>query len=227
ATRAAWASVDPAGVATAAVEVRTRRRRSVRTRPAEWRTYGGAAAAASAVALLVAGAALVVPAPLLWPAALGAAAVAVVAGRSVRGRDRGAEETLHALGDAVRAGLVAVGDQALDAARVEVRSTADGDVVAVLLGADDAAATRWADALSECLGPLDRPRWMVAVGDRAWRVPTVVGATREAADRFAVALRHRIPGAHLVRAGTPEATTLVLAARTVRPDEVERTLRWR
>jgi hypothetical protein len=226
ATRAAWAGVDPGGVATAAVEVRTRRRRSVRTRPAAWRSYGTGAVTGSAVALAAAGAALLVPAPLLWLVALGAIVVTVLAGLAGRGRDRGTDETLHALADAVRTGLVAVGDQALAPALVEVSTTADGDVVAVLVGADDAAATRWADALAECLGPLDRPRWMVAVGDRAWRVPIVVGPTREAAERFAAALRGRIPGAHLVRAGTPEATTLVLAARNVRPDDVERTSRW-
>jgi superfamily II DNA or RNA helicase len=227
ATRAAWAAVDPGGVATEAVEVRSARRRSVRTRPAGWRTFGAGAGVASAGALGVAGAALLVPLPLLWPIALAAAAGAVVAGRAGRGRDRGTEQTLQALGDAVRAGLVAVGDAALAEAQVDVDTTAGGEVVAVLVGADDAAATRWADALSECLGPLERPRWMVTVQGSAWRVPTAVGATREAAEAFHGALRHRLPGAHLVRAGTPEATELVLAARAVRPDEVERTLRWR
>ena len=70
-------------------------------------------------------------------------------------------------------------------------------------------------------------RWILAAGDDAWRVPAAVGATREAAEAFHRAFRARVPDARLVRAGTPEATALVLISARERPDDLERTLRWR
>jgi hypothetical protein len=172
-------------------------------------------------------AAVAVPLPLLWPLVAVAGGGAVVLGRAAGAHDRGAVATLEALGDAVRAGLAATALPALGGATVLVEGDADGDLVAIITGADDLHAAAWADALAECLGPLDRPRWMAAAGHRAWRVPTAVGATKESAEAFVGALRRRIPSVHLVRAGTPEATALVLAAQASRPDEVDRTLRWR
>lgn len=66
---------------------------------------------------------------------------------------------------------------------------------------------------------------MIVVGGHAWRIPAAVGATREAAEGFAAAIRARIPNARLVRAGTPDATLAVLAAH--RPlDELGRSHRW-
>lgn len=225
ATRAAWATVDPGGVGTAALAVRARRRRRVRTRPAAWRrwTAGGVAGALVAAASLAG----VIVAPVLWPVAVvgvGAAAVGAVGARPRHGDE---EATLEALAAAVLAGLVAVGRRDLARGRVEVAPEPTGGLVATVFGVPDDAATAWADALAEALGPLDRPRWILAAGDDAWRVPAAVGATREAAEAFHRAFRARVPDAHLVRAGTPEATTLVLAAARERPDDLERTLRWR
>ncbi|MGW1677279.1 hypothetical protein [Saccharopolyspora sp. NPDC002376] len=36
----------------------------------------------------------------------------------------------------------------------------------------------------------------------------------------------RVPGTHLIRAGTPEATELTLRAASERPHQIVRTLHW-
>jgi hypothetical protein len=105
-----------------------------------------------------------------------------------------------------------------------------GGWVALADGVSDDAADAWADAVAEALGPLGTPRWMVDLGeaDQAWRVPTVVGTTRQAAEAFVAAVHRRVPGAALVRAGTPRATELVLAAHATGADDtLDRSLRWR
>lgn len=225
ATQAAWATVDPGGVGTTAVAVRARRRRRVRTRPATWRRWtAGGVAGALVGAAAVAGALVV---PVLWPVALVGVGAAAAGAMGARPRHADEQDTLEALAAAVLAGLVAVGRRDLARGRIEVAPEPAGGLVATIVGVPDDAATAWADALAEALGPLDRPRWILAAGDDAWRVPAAVGATREAAEAFHHAFRSRVPGARLVRAGTPEATTLVLAAARERPDDLERTLRWR
>jgi hypothetical protein len=145
----------------------------------------------------------------------------------VRGRVRDEEATLAAVADAVRAGLVAAGVRPLRRADVVVETDASGGMVALVEGVDDDVATTWADALAETLGPVGTPRWMVAAPGGVWRVPTVVGATRQAAEAFGEAFAARVPGAELVRAGTPRATELVLAAANTRPDDIGRSLAWR
>jgi len=219
ATRAAWAAVDPGGVGTTAVHVRSHRRRRVRTRGprAGWARYG-------AIAVGVATAAALVTAQ--WPNAVVLAAVGGALAAVARGRRRDEQDTLEALAAAVTAGLVAAGDKGLTGAAVRVAPDPAGGAVARVEGVDDDAATRWADALTEALGPLETPRWMVAAPERAWRVPLAVGASREGAEAFAAAFRRRVPQAHLVRAGTPEATALVLAAARERPDDLRRSLQW-
>jgi hypothetical protein len=125
---------------------------------------------------------------------------------------------------------VAAGRDDLAGARTVVEpDPAGGGWHALVDGVADDSAAAWADALAEVVGPLGTPRWMVDVEgrDEAWRVPGAVGATRQAAAAFAGALRRRIPTARLVRAGTPRATELVLAAASRRPDPVERSLHWR
>jgi hypothetical protein len=166
---------------------------------------------------------------------VGAFGVATALGVSATGRQRDDEATLRALAEGVTAGLVAAGVAELAGARVVVEPDPAGGSVALVDGVDDDAATRWADALAEVVGPLGTPRWLVAVGApgdgsaEAWRVPAAVGATREAAEAFAAAVRDRIPGAVLVRAGTPQATALVLAARSRAASAagIDQTLRWR
>jgi len=219
ATRAAWAAVDPGGVGTTAVHIRSLRRRRVRTRGprAGWARYGAIAVGVVAVAALV---------TTQWPNAVVLGLVAGALAGVGRGRRRDERSTLDALASAVTAGLVAAGDDALAGATVVVDVEASSGLVARVEGVDDDAATRWADALAEALGPLETPRWMVAVPERAWRVPLAVGATREGAEAFAAAFRRRVPQARLVRAGTPEATPLVLAAARERPDDLHRSLRW-
>jgi hypothetical protein len=166
--------------------------------------------------------------PVLWAVVAAAAALAGVLGRAVRGRRRDQADTLAALGDAVLAGLIAAGDERLSGGRVVVEPDPAGGWVARLDGVPDDAAERWADALAETLGPLGTPRWMVALGtDHAWRVPAGVGTTRVAAEAFARRFRSRVPSARLVRAGTPDATRLVLEASRQSPDEITRSLHWR
>jgi hypothetical protein len=178
------------------------------------------------------GAAILAADPVLWPV-LVVAGAALLAGLvvAVRGRHRDERTTLLAVAEAVTAGLVAAGRDDLAAARTVVEPDPAGGWHALVDGVSDDSAEEWADALAEVLGPLGTPRWMVAVdggGDgEAWRVPGAVGATRQAAEAFAAAVHRRIPTASLVRAGTPRATELVLAAAARRPDPLERTLRWR
>lgn len=225
ATRLAWAAVDPAGAATTAVHLRSRRRRQVRTRSRHWPWLAAGAAASGATG--AAAAAIAVEVPEVGPLAGAAVVLAVVLAGAIRGRKRGERETLEALAEAVLRGLVAAGDRELAGCRVTVEPDPAGGWVATIAGGDDDAAKRWADALAEALGPLASPRWMVAAGGRAWRVPLTVGASGTGAEAFVRAFRSRVPGARLVRAGTPEATQIVLAAERQRSDEVVRSLAWR
>jgi hypothetical protein len=227
ATREAWGRLDPAGVAATVVHMRSRRRprRRVRTRVRDWRSRW----ARSGICAALAGTA--VPAtgltPLAWVAA-GAGAVAAMAfGATAIGWRRDEAETMQALAEAVLTGLVALGHEDLAPARVIVEADPSGGWVVTLDRADDDAVAHWAEALAETLGRLGTPRWMVAVGDRAWRVPGAVGPTKRAAQAFARAFRARMPGAKLLRAGEPRATELTLAAARERPDRIEQNLRWR
>jgi hypothetical protein len=234
ATRAAWAAVDPGGVAAAAVHVRRPRprRRRVRTRSTGWRWQAAGAAASAVVA--AGGVTMAVATPAVWALVAVAGVVAGVCGRAARGVRRDEPATLAAVAEGVSAGLVAAGHAELVDARVVVGPDPAGGWFALADGVSDDAAEAWADAVAEALGPLGTPRWLVDLGpgngdgDRAWRVPTAVGTTRVAAEAFVRAVRRRVPGATLVRAGTPRATELVLAAHAPGADHgIDRSLRWR
>jgi hypothetical protein len=224
ATRHLWANVDAAGVATSVVHVAGRRvRRQVRTRGRRWRAVGATTGAVSGVA---AGVGAVV---VGWPVV---AVLAVACGIGVlpsvllaRGRTRSRDAFLRVLGDAVAAGLAAAGHPDLAAARVTTHATPDGTATTIE-GVDDDAATLWADAFEEVVGPLGTPRWLLANGDHTWRVPRVLGATRDRVAPFAAAVANVLPGTVLLRAGSPEATERTLAAARTRPDDTHRTLRW-
>lgn len=234
ATRAAWAAVDPGGVAAAAVHVRRSRprRRRVRTRAAGW-PWAAAGAATSAV--VAAGSVTVAVAmPAAWALVAVAGVVSGLCGRAARGVRRDEAATLEAVAEGVTAGLVAAGRAELAGAEVVVGPDPAGGWFALADGVSDDAAEAWADAVAEALGPLGTPRWLVDLGagngdgDQAWRVPTAVGTTRVAAEAFVAAVRRRVPGATLVRAGTPRATELVLAAHApASGDTIDRSLRWR
>ncbi|MBB4908245.1 DEAD/DEAH box helicase family protein [Actinophytocola algeriensis] len=224
ATRRMWAGVDAAGVATSVVHVAGRRvRRQVRTRGRRWRTVG---ATTGAVAGAVAGAGAVAAG---WPVV---AVLAVVCGAGVlppvllaRGRMRSREGFLRLLGEAVAAGLAAAGHPELTAARVTTHATADGTSTTID-GVDDDAATLWADAFEEVMGPLGTPRWLLVNGEHTWRVPRVLGATRDRVAPFAAAVANVLPGTALLHAGSPEAAERTVAAARTRPDDTHRTLRW-
>lgn len=220
AARAAWAGVDPGGVASAAVHVRHQRRRRVRTRGRAWRwqSAGAAATAAAGVGSAVAA---------LWPLVAVASVATAVLGGLARGRRRDESATLRALAEGVATGLVAAGREDLAPAEVVVEADPAGGWVVLVDAVSDDAADCWAGAFAETLGPLGTPRWMVDTGhdDQAWRVPTAIGTTRRSAEAFVKAIRARVPGATLVRAGTPRATELVLTAAPTAP--VDRSLRWR
>ena len=234
ATRAAWAAVDPGGVAASAVHVRRVRRRRVRIRGGGWRWSAAGATASTLVA--AGGVALAITAPAAWALVAAAGVAAGLCGRAVRGRPRDERTTLQAVAEGVTAGLVAAGHIELVDARVVVGPDPAGGWFALADGVSDDAAEGWADAVAEALGPLGTPRWLVDLGpgngpgsgDRAWRVPTAVGTTRQAAEAFVAAVAQRVPGATLVRAGSPRATELVLAAHAPgSADAVDRSLRWR
>lgn len=224
-TRAAWAQVDPGGIATTAVTVRSRgARRTVRTRAPGWRWSAigsGLGLTGGVLAGLVA-----LSAPPLWPVAVAGVGAAVTLGARAAGRRRDDVQTAGTLGDAVVAGLVAAGVPGLGDAIVQAAPSPAGGASIVIGGVDDDAATMWSAALAEALGPLGTPRWLVATDEQAWRVPGAVGATRAAAERFTAALHDRIPGARLHRAGTPEATAIVLREAEHRDPDIDRSLRW-
>ncbi len=164
--------------------------------------------------------------PVLWPAVAVLASVSASLGREAVGRRRSSVETLAALGQAVVAGLRAAGVDGLEGASVVAVPDPAGGSAAVIEGVDDDAAAAWSDALAESLGPLSTPRWLLAVGDEAWRVPAKVGATRSSAEAFAAAFRSLVPGVSLHHAGSPEATVHVLRAAKRRADDVTPSLRW-
>jgi hypothetical protein len=133
---------------------------------------------------------------------------------------------LRQLGEAVAAGLAAAGHPELTGARVTTSATPDGSAT-MIDGVPDDAATLWADAFEEVVGPLGTPRWLLANGDHTWRVPRVLGATRDRVETFASTVGNVLPGTVLLRAGSPEATERTMAAaRTRHRDGTHRTLRW-
>lgn len=224
ATRRMWSAVDAAGVATSVVHVAGRRvRRQVRTRGRGWRT---AAAITSLVSGAVAGAGAVVAGfPVVAVLAVVAGVAALPSVFLARGRKRSREAFLRLLGEAVAAGLTAAGHADLADARITTRPAPDGTSTTID-GVDDDAATLWADAFEEVVGPVGTPRWLLANGDHTWRVPRVLGATRDRVAPFAAAVANVVPGTVLLRAGSPEATERTLAAARARPDDTHRTLRW-
>jgi superfamily II DNA or RNA helicase len=218
-----WAELDAAGIATSELGFARRRRRQVRTRGGGWRrtgvgtaVLGGAATSAAAVAAQF---------PIAVAVAGFVAVAAGLLGFAGRGRTRSEEATFRLLGEAVAAGLAAAGHEELREARV-TSSAGPDRVTTVIHGVDDDLALLWADAFDELVGPLGTPRWLLTNGGTAWRVPKPAAANKLAAEGFAHAFRQRVPGTRLVRAGTPEATELVLRAARRRPDEVVHTLRW-
>ena len=223
-TRRMWSAVDAAGVATSVVHVARRRvRRRVRTRGRGWRAL---AASTGAVSGVVAGAGAVVAG---FPVV---AVVAVVAGIAAlppvllaRGRKRSRAAFLRLLGEAVAAGLTAAGHADLAGANITTRPTPEGTSTMIDGVADD-AATRWADAFEEVIGPLGTPRWLLANGEHTWRVPRVLGATRERVAPFAAAVADVVPGTVLLHAGAGDAVERTLTAARARQDDVRRTLRW-
>ncbi len=224
ATRRVWAAVDAAGVATSVVHVRRRRvRRQVRTRGRRWRTVGATTGvglgALAGVGAAVAGLPVVAVLALVCGVAVLPSAVLA------RGRSRSEDVFLRRLGEAVAAGLAAAGHPELADARVTTHTAQDGTATTID-GVPDDAATLWADAFEEVVGPLGTPRWLLANGDHTWRVPRTLGATRERAEQFAKAVANVIPGTAVLRAGTPEATTRTLTAARTRSPNTHRTLRW-
>ena len=250
-TLRAWADVPPDGIGTSVVHVRRGRvRRQVRTGTAARQSrdrfrdrfgrrvvVGGGVAATGMVAGL--------GGAVLYRPLLGLAAAGLLAGAGVAagGRASGGDEDrrrLQALGRGVAAGLQATGTAGMAQARIVVDVDAGGytssgggsgsdpagGLAARIEGTDDRAATVWADSLAEMLGPVGTPRWILQAGDQAWRVPAAVGATREAAEAFTAGFARHVRGAVLIRAGTPEATAVVLADAGRRPEPVGRSLRW-
>lgn len=220
-----WANVAADGIATSELRLAThRRRRTVRTRRPGWRRTGTTTAVLSGGTTTAA--TIAAQLPVVVTLAGGVAVAAGLLFAFARGRTRSPEHTVDLLGEAVAAGLAATGHAELATATVTTTSTKDGTAT-VIDGVADDAARLWADALEELLGPLDTPRWLIATDDHAWRVPKAAGTTKASVTAFTDAFGQYVPGARLVRAGTPEATERTLRAARERPDRIVRTLRWR
>jgi hypothetical protein len=119
-----------------------------------------------------------------------------------------------------RAGVV--GARELSSARFEVRSGLDGRKDIVLRGVSRSTERQVMQALSEILGPVQNPRYLlVRTSWLGWKrrvdyhaVPAAIGARKEFAEAFAVLWRQHLGSSKLVFTRTPEGRRILLRART-------------
>ncbi len=124
--------------------------------------------------------------------------------------------TLRALADAKL-----IGDWELDHAAVEIRTSIDGRKDIILIGVSRAAERLVMQAITEVLGPVQNPRYLLV--RRSWlgwrrrvdyhSVPAVLGARKELAERFAELWQERVGSSDLVFARNAEGRRLLLRAR--------------
>jgi hypothetical protein len=123
---------------------------------------------------------------------------------------------LHALADT---GMVGPGDR--ENAAVQIRTSLDGRKDVILTGVSRAAERQVMQAVAEILGPVQNPRYLLV--RRSWlsgrrrvdyhAVPAMLGARKEAAERFAAVWAARIGGSDLVFTRSADGRQVLLRAR--------------
>ena len=106
-------------------------------------------------------------------------------------------------------------------ARIEIRDSVDGRKDVTLAGVTRATERQVMQALSEILGPVQNPRYLLV--RTSWlalkrrtdyhAVPTALGARKEYAEQFAKLWRENVGGSDLIFARTPEGRRTLLRAR--------------
>lgn len=144
----------------------------------------------------------------------------------------GVREYARAMADALHAaGLTSRGAEAVVAA-----ATLEGEIRVRLEGVDEAQTAVFTEALSEVMGPIEHPRYLVSRREptpasggflewfttpqhhEVWhQVPTVMGRSRADADLFTTHWSHHVSAGRAVFTGTPEGAGLVRALRFTSP----------
>lgn len=161
-------------------------------------------------------------------AAAGAAGLASLpnlfrAGRLIW-RNGSVEGSLSQVGRVVLLGLFqagAISEADARNGRFQVRASLDGRRDIVLVGVSRTTERLVMQAISEALGPVQNPRYLLARRSRlGWRirtdyhaVPTAIGARKEWAERFAKAWKEGVGSSDLVYTRTPEGRRVLLRAR--------------
>lgn len=229
-TRSAWsgATADATGVPEMTITPRHRRRVTV-DRPEHHRARRRdliaitVAAVTGAITVVVAGG-------FAWPVVVPISIALSAAGHLVRRRARlmtaDDQRRWEAVGRALVAALDATGHTSLGEVEVVAGGHRDDTRTTISITATGPDAEIWVRCFHELLGPVGTPRWLLVVDDELWRVPTSIGASRAAAERFAEVVTTWFPRARLVRGGTNEATRLILADSYRRRDLLEIGHRW-
>jgi superfamily II DNA or RNA helicase len=126
---------------------------------------------------------------------------------------------LAALGALAHARLASAKE--LSDGRFEVRSSVDGRKDVVLLGVSRGAERQVMEALSEVLGPVENPRYLLVRESRlGWRartdyhaVPAALGVRREWAEAFVELWSKHVGPSRLVYTRSPEGRRILLRAR--------------
>jgi hypothetical protein len=117
------------------------------------------------------------------------------------------------------AGLVSEADA--QNARFDVRSSVDGRKDIVLVGVSRSAERQVMQALSDVLGPVENPRYLLVRRSRlGWRVrtdyhavPAALAVKKDWAEGFAKLWARRIGSSRLIFTRTPDGRRILLRAR--------------
>lgn len=134
------------------------------------------------------------------------------------------ERSLHQVGLVVLWSLFhagAVTETELRGARFQIRASLDGRKDIVLQGVSRSTERLVMQAISEVLGPVQNPRYLLARRSRlGWRlrtdyhaVPMALGAKKASAERFAQLWNQHVGASDLVYARTPQGRRTLLRAR--------------
>jgi hypothetical protein len=123
------------------------------------------------------------------------------------------------LGSLAEAGVASEAE--LRNAAFDVRTSLDGRRDIVLRGVSRGVERQVMQALTEALGPVQNPRYLLVRGSRlGWRtrtdyhaVPAAVGAKKAWAERYARLWNQRVGPSRLIYTRTPEGRRILLRAR--------------